>query len=221
MRYLITAIMLFVTINQLSAQTIINNAATESRVYLRYGIEPTTMITFGYQRNFDVGFLNRNLTTFAEWGVAAYMFSFNNSDIKIGSILPVIEKGSFKLVNNINLSAGSAATRHFDSKKFAAGDEVAAGFYHQSWFFAATVEYEKIYLNRIEHTEFYRSTYYENAKDGWYKGAGGLFQFGIEVGGTIKKKYDLHIEIKLPFTEKFNNYGGSPLHANFGLGYRF
>ncbi len=76
-------------------------------------------------------------------------------------------------------------------------------------------------MNRIEHTAFYRTTYYEDAEDGWYKGAGGMFQFGIESGGTIKEKYDIHFEIKLPFTEKFNSYGGSPFHVNLGLGYRF
>ena len=221
MKYLITAIMMFAAMNQLSAQTIINDSPTENRAYLRVGIEPTTMITFGYQRNFNVGFLNRNVTSYAEWGTSMVRFGFSNSELKIGGILLVFEKGSFKVVNNLSLSAGSVTTKNFDSKKFAAGDEVAVGFYKMSWFIATTVEYEKIYLNRIEHSEFYRTTYYEDAEDGWYKGAGGMFQFGIEGGGTIKGKYDIHLEIKMPFTEKFNSYGGSPFHVNLGLGYRF
>jgi hypothetical protein len=125
------------------------------------------------------------------------------------------------IVNNVNLSAGGVTTKNFISKKFAVGDEAAFGFYKKRWFIVATAEYEKIYLNRIEHTEFYRTTYYEDAKDGWYKGAGGMFQFGLEGGRTIKGKYDIYLEIKLPFTEKFNNYGGSPFHVNIGLGYRF
>ena len=221
MKYLITIIVLLAAINQLSAQTMINDSPTENRAYLRVGIEPTTMITFGYQRNFNVGLLNRIVTSYAEWGTSMYRFSFNNSELKLGAILVLIEKGIFKVVNNLNLSAGSVTTHNFDSKKFAAGDEVAAGFYKQSWFIATTVEYEKIYLNRIEHTEFFRTTYYEDAEDGWYKGAGGMFQVGVEGGGTIREKYDIHLEIKLPVTERFNSYGGSPLHLNLGLGYRF
>jgi len=213
--------MLFAALNQLSAQTIVNDSPTENRAYLRLGIEPTTMATFGYQRNFKVGFLNRNVTSYAEWGTSMYRFSYNNSELKLGAILVVIEKRSFKVVNNLNLSAGSVTTHNFESKKFAAGDEIAAGFYKQTWFIATTVEYEKIYLNRIEHTEFYRTTYYEDAEDGWYKGAGGMFQFGIEGGGTIKGMYDIHLEIKMPFTERLNSYGGSPLHVNLGFGYRF
>ena len=221
MKYLITVIMMFGAVIQSSAQTIINDSPTENRAYLRIGIEPTTMITFGYQRNFNVGFLNRNVTSYAEWGTSMTRFGFNNAELKIGGILFVFEKGSFKGVNNLNLSAGSVTTHNFDSKKFAIGDEVAVGFYKKNWFIAMTGEYEKIYLNHIEHTEFYRKTYYEDAKDGWYKGAGGMFQFGFEGGGTIKGKYDIHLEMKLPFTEKFNSYGGSPAHVNLGLGYRF
>ena len=50
---------------------------------------------------------------------------------------------------------------------------------------------------------------------------GGMFQFGIDGGVTIKNKYDTHLEIKMPFTERFNSYGGSPFHVNPGPGYRF
>ena len=221
-RLLIIGIALLVGANQLSAQTIINNDNTiQNRAYLRIGIEPTTMLTFGYQRNIALGFLKQAITTYAEWGVSAFRFSVNNSELKIGGILPVFEKGSFKILNNLNLSTGSVATRHFNSKKFAVADEIAIGFYKKKWFFATTFEYEKILLNHIKHTDFYKESYYEDVKDGWYKGAGGMFQFGIEGGKTFKEKYDVHLEIKMPFTEKFNGYGGSPLHANLGLAYRF
>ena len=220
-KYIFMTIMLFAAMNQLSSQTIINDSETKNRAYLRVGIEPTTMITFGYQRNLNVGFLNRNLTSYAEWGTMMYDFSFDNSELKIGGIIPVFETGDFKVVNNLYLSAGSVTTQNFDSRKFAVGDEIAVGFYKKSWFFAATAEYEKIYLNLIEPTEHYRITYYEDVEDGWYTGGGGMFQFGVEGGISVRQKYDIHLEIKMPFTEKFNSYGGSPLHVNLGLGYRF
>ena len=220
-KYIFVTIMLFAAVNQLSSQTIINDSETKNRAYLRVGIEPTTMITFGYQRNLNVGFLNRNLTSYAEWGTMMYNFSFDNSELKIGGIIPVFETGDFKVVNDLYLSAGSVTTQNFDSRKFSVGDEIAVGFYKRSWFFAATAEYEKICLNLIEPTEFYRITYYEDVEEGWYKGGGGMFQFGVEGGISIKEKYDIHLEVKMPFTGKFNSYGGSPLHVNLGLGYRF
>jgi hypothetical protein len=209
-----------VVVVQLTAQTIINSDSIHhNRAYIKAGVEPATMMTFGYQRN--MLFLRQQLTTYAEWNVSIPRFSFDNSELKIGGILPVFKKGEFMIVNNLNFSAGSNITRSFDSKKFAVADELAIGLYKNTWFIAATAEYEKIYLNYIELTPFYRATYYEDAKDGWYKGAGGIFQFGIEGGITIKKRCDIHLEIKMPFTGKFNAYSGSPAHANIGFGYRF
>ena len=217
---IIIAIAMLFTLNQLSGQTIINNdPSVKNRVYLRTGIEPATMLTLGYERKFDVGFLKQKIVGYAEFGSS--VANFNNNDFKIGGILPIFEKGNFKIVNNLNVSAGSMSAKNFDSKKFAAADEVAFGLYGQKRFIAFTAEYEKIFLNKIEHSEFYKNTYYENAVDGWYKGGGGIFQFGIEGGFTIKQKIDVYSELKLPSTEKLNSYGGSPMHLNLGIAYRF
>ena len=186
---------------------------------MRAGIEPATMITLGYERKIELGFLKQNLVGYAEFGTS--VANFNNNDFKVGGILPVFEKGKFKIVNNLNISAGSMSAKNFDSKKFAVADEVAFGIYGEKRFVAFTTEYEKIVLNKFEHTDFYKETYYEDVVDGWYKGGGGMFQFGIEGGFTIKRNIDVYSEIKLPFTEKFNSYGGSPMHVNLGFAYRF
>jgi hypothetical protein len=217
---IIIALTLLFTLNQLSAQTIINNNPDiNNRVYLRTGIEPATMLTLGYERKFDFGFLNQNIVSFVEFGSS--VANFSNNDYKVGGILPVFEKGKFKIVNNLNVSAGNMSAKNFDSKRFAAADEVAFGIYSEKRFVAFTAEYENIFLNKIEHSDFYKETYFEDAVDGWYKGAGGRFQFGVEGGVTLKKKLDVHLEVKLPFTEKFNSYRGSPMHLNMGIAYRF
>lgn len=218
---ILTSLLMVVSI-QLTAQSVIFNDTTiQNSVYIRAGIEPASMIAFGYQRNLNPDFLKQTITAFAEWNVSAFRFSPKNSEIKIGGIAPLFQKSSFKIVNNLNLSAGSLSTRHFDSKKFAVEDEIAFGIYQPKWFMALTAAYEKIYLNYIKHTDFYKKTYFEDAVDGWYKGAGGMFQFGLQVGRTFYQKYDVHFELKLPFTETFYSYGGSPAHINLGIGYRF
>lgn len=207
-------------ISHLSAQAPLNASLTGKSTYLRLGIEPGTMTAFGYQQNVDIGLFKEDVAAFAEWNVALFMFGPKNSELKIGGVHPIVVRGKFKVLNSFNLSVGSASNMHFDSYKFAVGDEVSGGLYGQSRYIATTLEYEKILLNRIEHSKFYRTTFYEDAEDGWYEGAGGRIQFGIESGRTIKDRIDLHLEIKFPLTEKFNNLGGSPLHINVGVGYR-
>lgn len=218
---ILTSLSLIVSI-QLTAQTVIFNDNTiKNNVYIRTGIEPASMIAFGYQRNLNLKFIKPTITTFAEWNFSAFRFSPKNSELKMGGIAPLFQKKNFKIVNDLNLSAGSVSTLHFESKKFAIADEIAFGFYKPKWFLALTAEYEKIYLNHIEHTDFYRENYFEGAVDGWYKGGGGMFQYGLETGRTFYQKYDIHVELKVPFTEKFNSYGGSPAHLNLAIGYRF
>ena len=221
MKNLIIAITLIICGFQLSAQTVLNDSTNQNRAYLRIGVEPTTMLAFGHQHNFDIGLKNKPLTTYGEWSTSFFKFGVKNSEFKIGGIIPVFQSGDFMIVNNLGFSVGSVATKHFDSYKFAVSDEIAIGLYKKKWFVAGTAEYEKIFLNHMEHTDFYRTTYYEEAKDGWYNGAGGMFQFGIEGGITIKDRFDIHAEVKKAFTEKFNGYGGAPFHVNLGLGYRF
>ncbi len=221
MKAIITSLVLFAIVFQLSGQTIINDSPTNNRAYLRYGIEPTTMLAFGYQRNLDVSILSTRPSIYAEWNSSFFRFGFKNSELKSGAIIPVFQYNNFKMVNNLGFSVGSTTNKSFESTKFAISDEIAIGLYKTKWFIAGTAEYEKIFRNHIEHTDFYRITYYEDARDGWYKGAGGAFQFGIEGGRTFKQRVDLHGEFKIPVTEKFNAYGGSPAHVNLGIGYRF
>ena len=157
--------------------------------------------------------------TYCEYGVA--IADLSHGELEVGGIIPVFQRRSIMLVNNLNVSAGRLSAKNYDSKKFAVADELAFGFYKQKWFMALTAEYEKIYLNHIEHTDFYKETYYDEVVDGWYKGAGGMFQFGIEGGRTFYDKIDVHLELKMPTTERFNSYNASPAHINLGIGYRF
>ncbi len=213
--------LLFIVISPIPAQNIINNAPEDNRVYTRIGIEPATMNTIGYQRNFQLGHFENRLTSYLEWSTAAFKFGWNNSELKIGGIFPLFEYGSFTILNDANASSGTASNINFKSNKFAVGDKVNIGWYKPVWFLASTIEYEKIYLNQITHTKSFKEKFYEDAVDGWYYGTGGNFQFGLAIGWTILKKVDTSFEVKLPVTEKFNAFGGSPLHVNMGLGYRF
>lgn len=219
-KILISTVVLLIVFNQISAQTSITNYPDfNNRAYTRIGIEPATLITFGYERQFRLSFINKDIVTFAELGTS--LANIENNELKIGGVLSLLKTGNFQLFSNLNFSTGRLSSKNFDSKKFAGAIELAFGLYKPQWFAAFTAEYEKIFLTRLNHSDFYRNTYYEDAVDGWYKGSGGMFQFGIEGGYTFMKRIDAHVELKLPFTEKFNSYGGSPMHVNLGIGYKF
>lgn len=215
--FLLIAVSILFT-NVLVAQNILPDT-NKNRAYFQYGIEPGLSFVVGFQKNIQTNILSSPITTFAEWKVAQH--KLNNSELKIGGILPIFSVATFKIVNNLNFSVGNLETVNFDSQKFAIADEIAVGIYKANWFITGTFEYEHIYLNYIEHSDLYKRNYYEDAVDGWYKGAGSTIQLGFELGATIKKCYDIYIELKAPFTGKFGNNMGSPAHLNLGLAYRF
>jgi len=211
---------LLAAINELGAQTLINDDINNNnRAYIKVGIDPATTLSLGYERKVGLPFLKQNLSAYAELGTS--IANTNNSELKIGGILPLLSTGSLKVINDLNFSAGSMTAKNFNSVKIAVADEITFGLYKPKWFIGLTAEYEKIMLTHLKHSDFYRETYYEDAVDGWYKGAGGMFQFGVKGGRTFNEKYDVQVEFKYPFTEKFKSYTGSPGHINVSVGYRF
>ena len=124
--YIILSILLLTLSNQVSAQGIIHNDTTvQNSAYLKAGIEPATMLTLGYQHKLALPIIKQDIVTYAELGFS--IASIKNNELKVGGILPIVEKGNFKIMNNLNLSYGSVSTINFNSKKFAVADEVALG----------------------------------------------------------------------------------------------
>ena len=205
----------------LNAQTTLRENSTKNAVYGHIGINPSTLLTVGYQRYLADSVFNREIIVFSEISSSLFTPGPKDSEIKLGGIISIYEWNKFKIINSLNFSYGSAQSINFDSKKLAVGDELAIGFYGPKSFVATSIEFEHVYLNHLKHSDYFKDTYFSDVKDGWYKGLGGAFQFGIETGFTLKKKVDIHLELKVPFTEKFNSYMGSPFHLTLGGRYRF
>jgi len=78
------------------------------------------------------------------------------------------------------------------------------GFYKKSWFIASEITYDKFILSYIKNSDYYKETYFLQAKDAWYKNSGGNFHFGIMGGKTIKNS-ELNLRIGIITTENFNS----------------
>lgn len=220
MKYTYIIALLFISAS-IFAQTSFKESEKNNEIYIRGGLEPNLMISLGYQHSFELEKINRDLTIFAELKTSLVRFSLFNSEVKTGATIPIIQAGSFKIINNLNFSISGVETINFNSLRIAVGDEIAIGFYGNIWFAAFIVEYERALCNYITHTDFYKNTHYSDAVDGWYKGASGAFQFGLEGGILISKLVDVNLEVKVPVTEHFNGFSGSPFHVNLGVGLRF
>ncbi len=194
--------------------------AQTNRTYTQVGIEPTTMLTIGYNKLTGLLQADHELSFYSELGISVFMPDIRNSDLKIGGNIELLDINSFKILNDTSISVGSVLTHNFESVKFAVANEIEIGFYRDTWFLSAVTEYEKIVINYLEHTQFYRNTFYASPVNGWYSGSGGNFQFGLKGGKTFNNTIDIMLEIKKGFSETFKSLA-SPLHINLQVGYLF
>ena len=210
-----------VFIQNIKAQNTFNIQEINRSVYSRFGIEPTYHLALGFRQSFPIKKIKRNAVLYGELSSPVKGIGGSNYEVKTGGILNVLKLNSFGISYHLNFSTGHVKTKNFDSQKFAFSNKLLAGYFSDKWYLAFSGEYEKVMSNKIIHTQYYRDYIFPEAKDGWYKSAGGNIQLGIEVGTTIKGIIDIGFDLKVPKSERFNSYNGSPANANLSTAYRF
>ena len=102
-------------------------------------------------------------------------------------------------------------------------ETVLLGYYSKDWYVASEFGYAKYLLAYIVSTDYYKTNYYQDAKDGWYGGLGGKFQVGLQGGYTFLDKLELSLRTGIVQTEGINNFNpsGPPMYADLGVAYLF
>lgn len=221
---IIFLIIFFLSIISFNGKTqIIHNSDQEhpNQVYLKTGIHPNFSYQIGYRRNIPLSSWHRNLSLYGELQGSFIRPLSENAIIKIGVQLPLLQFGSWQLLNDFYGTAAHLETIHYESNRFTIGNEIDFGYYSNRWYIAFSISYDWIYLNELIHTDFYREHFYQEAKDGWYRGGGGYFVTGIETGWRIGQYFNLDFSFEIPISEKGRPLGGSPAYITLGLGYRF
>lgn len=190
-----------------------------NRVYFIGGIEPGVMTSLGYEYDIDIKTIHRTVSVYTELGLSIMQLDIKNSNNELGIRIPLVEWKSFRIIDVLNTTIGRINNHNFNSTVFTLGNEINIGYYGTNGYITTIAEYEKFLFSHLSHTDYYRSTYYPEAVDGWYKSAGGMLQFGLK-GGFSLAETDISLEIKKGFTEQLNTYA-SPFHINLLVGYSF
>ena len=81
------------------------------------------------------------------------------------------------------------------------------------------VGFDKAIVTHVTHTDWYRTHYYPDAKDGWYIDAGGTFHTG-PTAGFATGKVEVVGRFGWLWTEEFNDLT-PPMYASLAVGYGF
>ena len=191
----------------------------KNQLYLKGGIHPNLGTRLGYARN--VTAFKTQLSLYGELNKALFRPFKDNAEIRLGGVAPLLHHHKFRLINEGFATGGVLKTTHFHSTRFTIGDELDYGYYGAKWRINLSVQYQWIFLSKIQPTEYYRDTFYPEAKESWYRGNGGFFLLGLETAWLIGKRLDLVFWFKYPSSQGGNSLMGSPAHAALEIGWRF
>jgi len=168
--------------NKSTAQDI-NFARLESgtnRVHLSFGLDPALVTTVGYSRGITLG--DRAALVDLDVGMVAAEADFQDLRTRIGFQTTLLQLGDWRMAGRGRLTARSTSNSIYDGAGFSADLTSYVGFYRQGWFAAMLIGYDRIFALHIEHSDWYRENFYEDAVDGWYSGEAGYLHGGLAAG---------------------------------------
>jgi hypothetical protein len=190
---------------------------SRSRVYTQVGLDPALMTSIGYGRVLRV--IGHDFQLAGEAAVVASGRDISDARARITTTTSLLRWGSVHLTGS-----ASAVARHTDNAIYRAvsigADATASlGFYRPGWFVAGEFGKDKSIVTHVKHTDLYRETFYENAKDGWYLDAGGYYRYGF-AGGFAIGPVEIAGRAGWQKTEDWNEMT-TPNYVSLGVGIGF
>lgn len=94
-----------------------------------------------------------------------------------------------------------------------------AGHYRPRWFAAVESGYDRAWLTHIKNSDWYKTYFYADAKDGWYANTAGTLRAGLR-GGVRRGRIEVVARAGVNRTEHGEALN-LPFYATVGANWRF
>lgn len=195
-----------------------NVARTDSSrtsVYATYGLDPAFVTTVGVARR--MAWLGEaQLSAEAGWVVAKP--DARDFRGRVGARAQVLRWGALRLMGDGAVIARGTSNSIYRALGFGASSNWTLGVYRPRWFAGTEAGFDKSVATRITNSDWYRTYFDPDAKDGWYGNTGGTIHYGM-TGGLSIARIELMTRAGLLRTERFNAVV-PPFYASVGLGFK-
>jgi len=188
-----------------------------NRVYTTFGLDPALVTSVGYGR--VVPLFNHDFQLTGDAGVVTARLDTRDFRARLGTQTSVVRWRSLHLAGSATFIARGTENSIYRAFNFGADLTGTAGLYRQRWFMAGEFGKDKAIITHLTNSEWYRTHFYPDAKDGWYLDAGGTYHYGV-VSGIALGNAELVGRAGWLRTERFNDMM-PPLYASVGLGFGF
>jgi len=188
-----------------------------NRVYSTFGLDPAFVASLGYGR--VIPLFGHDFQLAADGGLAAAHVDTRDFRARVGVQTSLVQWRSVHVTGSATFITRGTENAIYRGLNFGSDFTGTLGVYRHRWFAAGEFGFDKAIITHVTHSDWYRTYYYPDAKDGWYLTGGGTFHYGL-TGGLALGKAELVGRCGWRTTEDFNDLM-PPMYASVGLGFGF
>jgi len=188
-----------------------------NRVYTTFGLDPALVTSVGYGRVIRLSGHDVQLT--GDVGVVAAGMDTRDFRARLGTQTSLLRWRSLHLAGSATFITRGTDNMIYRGLNFGADVSGSLGVYRRRWFAAGEFGKDKAIITHVTHSDWYRTYYYPDARDGWYLDAGGTYHYGL-AGGFALSGVEFAGRFGWRRTEDFNELL-PPMYASVGVGIGF
>jgi hypothetical protein len=188
-----------------------------NRVYVRTGAEWAFVAGVGYARTVPVG--QRRLVLLGELTAPWAAVDASDYQARVGALMPILAWRGWQLAASLQPTVRGTTNDVARMTSLGANAGLMGGYYARHWFAAAEFGFDYALTTHIEHSQLYRDTAYENARDGWYLNPGGNYRLGGQAGASFGR-YELAVRAGI-LRSMMGGEPMFPLYATLGFSTRW
>ena len=201
------------------AQSFSRLESGQQAVTAETGLQSGVVTSLGYAAGLRLDRIDRTLMPFAQATLPIARPDLHDYAFRAGAQISVLTIGWFDLSAQLAFDVAETENSIYRGTALRTDLVVLGGHYGRRWFAVGELGYDRAWLTYIKNSDWYRTYFYSDAKDGWYGGTGGLLHAGAK-GGVMVGSVEVVLRAGVTKTEALRDLD-LPFYATLGANLRF
>lgn len=201
------------------AQAFSRLEAGQQTVTAETGLQSGMVASLGYATGLRVNAIDRTVMPFAQATMLVATPDLHDYGFRAGAQVSLLTVGWFDLSTQLAFDVAETENSIYRGTALRTDLVLLGGHYGRRWFAVAEGGYDRAWLTYIKNSDWYRTYFYSDAKDGWYGGTGGVLHAGAKGGVTIGR-VEIVLRAGVNKSESLNDLD-LPFYATLGANMRF
>jgi len=201
------------------AQAFSRLEAGQQTVTAETGLQSGMVTSLGYATGLRANTLGRTVMPFAQATMLVAKPDLHDYAFRAGAQTSLVTLGWFDLSAQLAFDVAGTENSIYRGTALRTDLVLLGGHYGRRWFAVAEAGYDRAWLTYIKNSDWYRTYFYSDAKDGWYSGTGGTLHAGAKGGITIGR-VEVVLRAGITKSETLNDLD-LPFYATLGANMRF